>query len=78
MKLVFADAAWADYCHWQTHDAALFARINDLIGAIQREPRSGIGKPEALRQLLRYWKQSNGISTQVRVNGSQPRVPPRG
>ena len=49
MKLVFADAAWADYCHWQTHDAALFARINDLIGAIQRDPRSGIGEPEALR-----------------------------
>ena len=49
MKLVFADAAWADYCHWQTHDAALFARINDLIGAIQRDPRSGIGEPEALK-----------------------------
>ena len=31
MRLVFADAAWEDYCHWQTHDAALFARINDLI-----------------------------------------------
>ena len=42
MRLVFADAAWEDYCHWQTHDAALFARINDLIGAIQRDPYAGI------------------------------------
>ena len=29
-------------------------------------------KPEALRQLLRYWKQNN---QPMRVNGSQPRVP---
>lgn len=56
MKLVFADAAWEDYQHWQAHDAALFARINDLIGAIQRDPFTGIGKPEALRHGLEgFW-----------------------
>jgi hypothetical protein len=32
-------------------------------------------KPEALRQLLRYWKQNNNVPTRVRINGSQPRVP---
>ena len=66
MKLVFADAAWADYCHWQTHDAALFARINDLIGAIQRDPYTGVGKPEALRHALDgFW--SRRISSEQRI-----------
>ena len=35
MKLVFADAAWEDYLHWQAHDAALFTRINHLLREIQ-------------------------------------------
>lgn len=66
MRLVFADAAWEDYCHWQTHDAALFARINDLIGAIQRDPYTGIGKPEALRRALEgFW--SRRISSEQRI-----------
>jgi len=56
MKLVFADAAWEDYLHWQAHDATLFACINQLIGAIQRDPFAGIGKPEALRHGLEgFW-----------------------
>ena len=66
MRLVFADAAWEDYCHWQTHDAALFARINDLIGAIQRDPYTGVGKPEALRHALDgFW--SRRISSEQRI-----------
>jgi hypothetical protein len=36
-----------------------------------------LNKPEALRQLLRYWKQNNNVPTRVRINGSQPRVPGR-
>jgi toxin YoeB len=66
MRLVFADAAWEDYRHWQTHDAALFARINDLIGAIQRDPYAGIGKPEALRHAFEgFW--SRRISSEQRI-----------
>lgn len=66
MKLVFADAAWEDYLFWQTHDTALFTRINDLIGAIQREPCSGVGKPEALRHALEgFW--SRRISSEQRI-----------
>lgn len=33
--------------------------------------------PEALRQLLRHWKQNHGAAP-IRVNGSQPLIPPRG
>ncbi len=35
---------------------------------------AAVNEPEALRQLLRHWKQSN---VAVRVNGSAPRVPAR-
>lgn len=66
MRLVFADAAWDDYLHWQTHDAALFARINELIRQIQRDPFTGIGKPEALRYALEgFW--SRRISRDQRI-----------
>lgn len=66
MKLVFADTAWEDYLHWQSHDAALFARINDLIRAIRRDPFAGIGKPEALRHALEgFW--SRRISHDQRI-----------
>lgn len=33
----------------------MFKRINELIRATLREPLSGVGKPEALRQNLRGW-----------------------
>ncbi|MFT3848764.1 MAG: Txe/YoeB family addiction module toxin [Propionivibrio sp.] len=66
MKLVFSDAAWEDYRHWQAHDTPRFARINELIGAIQCDPYAGIGKPEALRHALEgFW--SRRISRDQRI-----------
>ncbi|MDO5653264.1 MAG: Txe/YoeB family addiction module toxin [Brachymonas sp.] len=56
MKLVFADAAWEDYLYWQQHDRKMLERINKLIREVQREPFSGIGKPEPLKHALAgYW-----------------------
>lgn len=56
MKLVFAERAWEDYLYWQETDRKVLARINHLIREIQREPFSGIGKPEPLRHALKgYW-----------------------
>ena len=49
MILKFAETAWEDYLYWQTADRKTLRRINRLIAAIQREPFSGIGKPEPLR-----------------------------
>lgn len=49
MPVRFADAAWEDYLHWQAADKKKVRRINKLIKSIQREPFSGIGKPEPLR-----------------------------
>ncbi len=56
MKLLFADAAWEDYLYWQQQDKRMVERINKLIRETQREPFTGIGKPEPLKHALAgYW-----------------------
>ncbi len=56
MRLIFADTAWEDYLYWQQHDKRLLERINRLIRETQREPYSGLGKPEPLRHALSgFW-----------------------
>lgn len=56
MKLIFANEAWDDYLFWQQHDKKMVERINKLIKEVQREPFSGIGKPEPLKHALTgYW-----------------------
>lgn len=56
MKLIFADAAWEDYLYWQKQDRPMVERINKLIREIQRDPFTGIGKPEPLKHALAgYW-----------------------
>ena len=52
MKLIFADEAWDDYLYWQEQDQRLAERINKLIREAQREPFSGVGKPEPLKHAL--------------------------
>lgn len=49
MRLIFAEAAWEDYVHWQAKDRKTLKRVNRLIQSIQRTPFEGIGKPEPLR-----------------------------
>jgi len=56
MKLIFAEHAWEDYLYWQKTDKKVLSRINKLIKATQREPFSGVGKPEPLKHgLAGYW-----------------------
>ena len=56
MRLIFADSAWDDYLYWQQHDKRLLERINRLIRETQREPYTGIGKPEPLKHALSgFW-----------------------
>lgn len=49
MNILFTEAAWEEYLYWQNYDKKTLKRINELIKACQREPFSGIGKPEPLR-----------------------------
>ena len=66
MKLIFAEVAWQDYCYWQTQDKQMLKRINQLIQEIQREPFTGIGKPEPLKHALSgYW--SRRINDEHRI-----------
>lgn len=48
-KITFSETAWNDYISWQLQDKKTVKRINDLLKNIQREPFSGIGKPEPLK-----------------------------
>ena len=66
MKLVFADTAWEDYLYWQQQDKRMLERINKLIKEIQREPYTGIGKPEPLKHALTgFW--SRRINDEHRI-----------
>ncbi|MCG3197267.1 MAG: Toxin YoeB [bacterium] len=53
MRILFTEAAWEDYLHWQRTDKAMLKRVNELIKDTQRNPFQGIGKPEPLRWQLR-------------------------
>lgn len=56
MKLIFAEEAWEDYLYWQQKDKRMVERINKLIKEVQREPFTGIGKPEPLKHALAgFW-----------------------
>ena len=49
MIKAWSEPAWGDYLWWQAHDRKMLKRINQLIRDIERDPFSGIGKPEPLR-----------------------------
>ena len=51
-QLGWTAEAWADYLYWQSQDRKTLRRINRLIEATLRDPFSGIGKPEALKENL--------------------------
>lgn len=66
MKLVFSERAWEEYLHWQQQDRKILERINHLMREIQRDPFSGIGKPEPLKHALAgYW--SRRITDEHRI-----------
>ena len=66
MRLTFSSKAWANYLYWQKTDQSMITRINRLIKDIQREPYTGIGKPEPLKHSLAgYW--SRRINDEHRI-----------
>ena len=66
MKLTFSSKTWANYLYWQKTDQSMITRINRLIKVIQREPYTGIGKPEPLKHgLSGYW--SRRINDEHRI-----------
>jgi toxin YoeB len=52
----FDPEAWKDFLFWLATNRKIARRIIRLIGEIQRDPFSGIGKPEPLKgELSGYW-----------------------
>jgi len=55
-QIAWDPEAWSDYVSWQSEDKKTLKRINVLIKDVLRDPFSGIGKPEALKENLSgYW-----------------------
>ncbi len=48
-KITFAENAWEEYLAWQLLDKKILKKINDLLKDIQRQPFTGLGKPEPLK-----------------------------
>ncbi len=66
MQIKFSSNAWEDYLYWQTTDRTILKRISLLLKDIERDPFSGIGKPEPLKhQLSGFW--SRRIDLQHRL-----------
>jgi toxin YoeB len=62
----FDSGAWEDFLFWLGSDRKTARRIVRLIAEIQRDPFSGIGKPEPLKgDLSCYW--SRRIDDQHRL-----------
>ncbi len=73
MIVTFSSRAWAEYGHWQTHDAKLLARLNALIEECRRHPFKGTGKPELLSgNLVGWWSRRINQEHRLiyRVSGS--------
>ena len=51
-RITWTLAAWEDYEYWQGQDRKTLKRINNLLKDCLREPFSGIGKPEQLKENL--------------------------
>ena len=51
-KIAFSPEAFEQFSNWATTDKKVFKKILSLIKATQREPFSGIGKPEPLKHEL--------------------------
>lgn len=56
MNKSWSDEAWDDYIYWQKQDKKTLKKINDIIKDIDRNPYTGIGKPEPLKHGLQgFW-----------------------
>ena len=55
MIKLWTDRAWDDYLYWQAQDKRTIKKLNTLIKDIERNPFTGIGKPEPLKHDFSGW-----------------------
>ena len=71
MNKTWFDRAWEDYLSWQS-DKKMLKRVNQLIRDTERNPFTGIGKPEPLKgDLSGFWSRRIDDTNRLvyRVNG---------
>jgi len=54
VNLLWTEEAWEDYLYWQSEPATP-QKINALIKDTRRNPFTGLGKPEPLRENFKGW-----------------------
>lgn len=70
--LLFQNKAWNDYLYWQSQDKKTLKKINNILRDIARDPFSGIGKPEPLKDdLSEFWSRRIDETNRLvyRING---------
>ena len=55
MKITWLDPGWDDYVWWLNNDVKVLQRINEIIKDARRNPFTGLGKPEPLRDVMSGW-----------------------
>ena len=55
MRLTWLPNGWKDYLHWQQSDRKILQRITEMVRDALRNPFTGIGKPEPLKNNLKGW-----------------------
>ena len=55
MRLTWLPNGWKDYLYWQETDRKILERVNELVKDALRNPFSGIGKPQLLKNNLKGW-----------------------
>ena len=56
MQKAWTDYAWENYLYWHTQDKKTLKRIHTILKDMDRDPFSGIGKPEPLKDNKQgYW-----------------------
>ena len=57
--------AWQDYLYWYQTSKSTFKKINELIRDTQRNPFTGLGKPEVLKHDFQGCWSSNYSSSRL-------------
>lgn len=76
-SVAFDPDAWEDCLYWLASDRKTARRITRLIAEIQRDPFTGIGKPEPLKgELCGYWSRRIDDEHRLiyRANGDEIKV----
>jgi toxin YoeB len=65
-KVAFLPRAFSEFSNWATDDPKIYAKLVSLIKDIDRDPFSGLGKPEPLKyELAGLW--SRRITNEHRI-----------